>query len=159
MTKKEIEFKVWQLQQTIASYDYKMLMSKDAEHIELLKSNQKKVQDELFELIKEHNKTEQIKKFFNNHCYEIEYFKNPPRFWEIANNFQETSHYNIVYEMIELYDNIGEFCSECETAKEFIFKIDTTDLSDNTMGDCLKVSYFHCVGAIIEWLQHIGNCY
>lgn len=56
MTKKEIEFKVWQLQQTIASYDYKMLMSKDTEHIELLKSNQKKVQDELFELIKEHNK-------------------------------------------------------------------------------------------------------
>jgi hypothetical protein len=56
MTKKEMQFKIWVLQQTIASYDDKILMSRDANHIELLKSNQEKIQNELYELIKEYNK-------------------------------------------------------------------------------------------------------
>ncbi len=56
MTKKEMGFKIWQLQQTVASYDDKILMSRNTEHVELLKSNQKKVQNELIELIKEYNK-------------------------------------------------------------------------------------------------------
>lgn len=57
MTQKQMRFKIWALQQTIAGYDDKILMSRGTKHIELLKSNQKKVQDELFELIKEYNKT------------------------------------------------------------------------------------------------------
>jgi hypothetical protein len=54
MTRKEIEFKIWKLQQTIASYDYKILESKSAEHIELLTTNQQKVQNELHELIEDY---------------------------------------------------------------------------------------------------------
>lgn len=119
----------------------------------------KKALDDLVEEYKGRNKSEKIKAFFNLNKREREYFYK----WKKANDeIVEEFHialYLFVNDLIELYDEIAETCDECDNAKEFIFKCDEIGLSDNTMCDCLKVSYFYCVGAIIEWLDHISEIY
>ena len=94
--------------------------------------------------------------FFNEHKKEIDFFKNSNI--AITDNivYDDFSEYeSFVDELVCIYENLGDTTTELNAAVAFIFKYNKFGSSDNIMGLNLRMAYFYCISAIIEYLDFL----
>lgn len=96
--------------------------------------------------------------FFKKYEKEIKLFRKNTTVVDdiIYNNFYELD--NFINESIALYESDDDnIISELNYAIDFLNGLDRCGTDDNLMGFSLRVAYFYCVGAIIEYLDFIRD--
>ena len=98
----------------------------------------------------------QITAFFDEYKKEIDFFKNCNI--SITDNivYDDFSEYDdFINELIGIYENICDTVAELNSAVDFICRMQRIGTDDNLMGLNLRMAYFYCVGAIIEYLDFL----
>ena len=103
-----------------------------------------------------YKKMNQITAFFDEYKKEIDFFKNCNI--SITDNmvYDDFSEYDdFINELIGIYENICDTVAELNSAVDFICRMQRIGTDDNLMGLNLRMAYFYCVGAIIEYLDFL----
>lgn len=98
----------------------------------------------------------QYKAFFDEHKKEIKFFQNPNISINddiVIDDFADYADF--VDDLICTYENGGDITLELNSAVDFICRIRRNGTDDNLMGLNLRMAYYHCVSAIIEYLDFL----
>lgn len=99
---------------------------------------------------------DQYNAFFDEYKNEIKFFQNADisRTDDIVfDNFAEYDDF--INDLIGVYENSDDITTELNPAVDFICRCQRYGTSDNLMGLNLRMAYFHCVTAIIEYLDFL----
>lgn len=99
-------------------------------------------------------------KFFEKWEKEIEFFQ------EKIPGIMDDIVYDNFYEMKDFINALLAFCGDNEECwieeyslvDGFISKFYWCNGSDNIMDLHLRMAYFHCIAAMVEWVDHLRDC-
>lgn len=94
--------------------------------------------------------------FFNEYKNEIDFFQSANisiNDDSVLDDFADFDDF--VDELICTYENGGDTISDLNSAVDFICRIRRNGTDDNLMGLNLRMAYYHCVSAIIEYLDFL----
>ena len=98
----------------------------------------------------------QIAAFFEEYSSEIKFFRNPNISINddaVIDDFAD--YFDFVNDLVGFYENNCDTIKDLNTAIDFICRIHRIGTDDNLMGLNLRMAYFYCVGAIIEYLDFL----
>ena len=101
-----------------------------------------------------------LDRFFERYEKEIKFFQgNAPGICDDVVNDDFCDFEIFVCDLVTLYENhTGIMTPDLDKCVGFIFNMLHKGTDDNLMGYNLRLAYFHCVAALVEYLDFIREC-